>query len=262
MSVIVALRCKDALVIASDSRMTDEAQFRDDTEKVFVLHAKTHSLIAAAAGHADESSVILSQFSKRILGKKMTADDDAARQLQEAIFEYKRRVARVKYGCTLKTVDNKFLIEGIKSDFVLAYFFKGSPFIFSTSLQSVVPIARKVSYWSLGIGETVANYLLRQVDVANMGSQQAMFTAIAVIKEVKECVPGCGGETQLAVVSRGNTPKKLTSEAVREREAMAISIQKMIKERQEILKSSIESADTHYQSLIGEGEGGFAAIED
>jgi 20S proteasome alpha/beta subunit len=257
-TIILSLCCKDAIVIAADSRTTDNEESRDDTEKTHLLKLEDAEVIVAASGSDDSGSVIVESLRRLAEHAKLDRDDVPANLLADAIREYKRNLVERTYG-TMAKLKSLMLRDGLNCELLTAYYFNGKQRVYTADFEFGTPIPRPKTYWAMGVGKYVANYLLRSFDVSQMTSQEAVFTAIHVIREVKESVQGCGGPTRIAIVGPGNKPEKLSSQSIQAREYLADELRRKRTSVLEEMKSNIGQAAMEYQSI--QSIGGFP-VED
>jgi 20S proteasome alpha/beta subunit len=204
-------------------------------------------VIVAVSGSQDTSVMIVKSLISVYEHAKLEKDDTPARLLCDAIFEYKRKLVERTYG-TFENLKKSMNDDGLKCELMIAYYFKKQQQVHTAEFEFGPPIHRPHPYWAMGIGRHVTNYLLRQTDVAKMTSQEAVFTAIHVIREVKEAVQGCGGPTRIAIVGPGNQPEKLSLESVQERELLVDQLYAKEKEAADAMKTAISKAAMEYQA--------------
>ena len=245
MTIILSLRCKDSIVVAADSRTTDNEESRDDAEKTHILQLEDAGAIVAASGSDDSSSVIVDSL-KRLAGRsKMETDEVPAQLLADAIRGHKSNLVTSTYG-TMAKLRSLMLRDGLDCELLVAYYFKGKQKVYTADLERGIPVPRVQAYWAMGIGKYVANYLLRSFDISGMDTQQAIFTAIYIVDEVKATVQGCGGTTQIAIIDPQNKPEKLSSGSIKEREHLADELRQKRAAALAAMKSNISDAATTY----------------
>lgn len=250
MSIVIALRCKECFVVGSDSRLTEsESDARDDSRKIRIVRLKDAGAIIATAGDADPAASIIENTEKRFNQSELTQDDTPKQLLEESIRDYKRTQAELNWGGSVELAQKSFVEKGIKTQFVLCYFFKGIPRMYATDgIVNAQCFPKDYPYWCLGVGRDVANYLLKGLPIANMDSQHGTYTAVSIIKEIKNNVSGCGGPTQIGLVSAGHLPQILSAESIQEREKIVSDFDKQISERKQSLRESIEKAGFEYNA--------------
>jgi 20S proteasome alpha/beta subunit len=244
-TIILALRCKNSIVVAADSRTTDNDERRDDAEKAHLVQLQDVGVIVAASGSDDSSSVVVESV-KRLAGNlKLASDDAPGGLLADAFREYRNNLIASTYG-TMAEFKNSMLRDGVNCELLTAYYFRGAQKIYTADLERGVPVPRSQDHWALGVGRHIANYLVGSFDVAKMDTQQAIFTAIYVVDEVKAVVPGCGGPTQIAIIDSKNKPEKLSAESIREREHLADELRQKRAAALSAMRSNINEAAITY----------------
>jgi 20S proteasome alpha/beta subunit len=220
-SIVSALVCKNAIIVASDSRMTDTPSYRDDAKKIFRIELKEGTALVAHSGHIDSSSAVLDFLFESVRGQALQDHRMIAEAASSAILRFKQNLAK-QNGCTPKTVKAIIARDDLNCSLMVCHFFDGKPFIFAGNLNGLgggLSRIRGFSHWSIGIGKELAQYFLSQFNIAEMDRLLAVSTAVSVIHEVKSCVTGCGGDIQVSAINSLNRSVELSAGGIRKIEA-------------------------------------------
>src|SRR5437870_11003874 len=106
MTVILGLKCRDALIVATDSRTTDNEEVRDDTEKVIILPMKNAGVIIASSGNAETSAVILETLKREAANQELTDYQSVSDLMDRAILSYKRKLCSDVHGCKMPKLNS------------------------------------------------------------------------------------------------------------------------------------------------------------
>ena len=250
-TIISAIICHDAIVVATDSRTTDSGGSRDDTTKSAVLSFKNGHAIVAVSGDADLGSLLAEQLQVAAPSVELKDYRSAPEALNAVLLAFKDDQAKRAYGCATDKLHEQFLIRGVNFAVVLAYYFAKQAYIYSAEVPSLQFVRRDYPYWSLGCGKDVADYLLRAFDFPQKCSHDTALAAVYVVGEVKRSDCRCGGPTQLTLASSEAKPEKLTQQAVQAMEEQmthVAGVQQQECQRQ--IQAAIESTRLAYQSLL------------
>jgi 20S proteasome alpha/beta subunit len=251
-TIISALVCREAIVIASDSRTSDEDGSRDDTVKISHLAFANGFAIMATSGDADIGSLITERMEFAAPTFTLRDHRTAPEALDKTCLQFKREQAEKVYCCPLEKLRNEHLIRGVRFNLLLAYYFDSKPYIYTAEIPALICTQRTYHHWSLGCGKAVANYLLIAFDVSSMTSKDAVFTAAYIIREIKRSDNRCGGPTQISIVSAGNKPEKLSPKSIQEKELLADRLDEQRKAAWDASKDTRSQVAMQYQNLGSE----------
>lgn len=250
-TIILALKCKDSIVVASDSRTTYERIHRDDTRKVQpVTFADELGILLATAGSDDTGAIITNQLQRLAIGEKLTGDEKPERVFQQSVLEYRKRLVEAEYGSMEGLQKARLSDDRLDCDLLIAYYFNERQRLYSVNVGFGLVTPRAQNYLPLGIGSEVASYLMQDLgDVSGMSTNEAIFTSIFVVDEVKKSVNGCGGNTQIGVIGPTNKPEILTHETISEMEKETEYLREKQRRALSEASSNIAQAALQYQSL-------------
>lgn len=196
-TIVSAILCKDAIIMASDSRTTNEdGTVRDDTRKISVVKLMDGSrALVGQSGHADLASRAVEILTGLATQTPMTDYRTVADLSQDAVAQLKAELRRQFHG-SAEELQRHF--ENHNFDLVIAHYAEVVPHIFTLCFSIGSATLRRTSFVSIGCGSPIADFLLDGFDVSRMEFSAVMATALYVIEEVKTFDPRCGGATILA----------------------------------------------------------------
>ncbi len=235
MTVASAIICQDAIIVATDSRTTEEAAVRDDTIKSEIVSRNGWHAIVAVSGNAEMGNILLEQFSLSPFVDILHPRD----ALDHAILQFKRDFMRKAFSAKAADFYKKCKMAQAELSFsvLMACYDKSQPAIYEASIPFFAANKRNYRHYSIGCGKDVANYLLKPFDFSEMTSHRATLAAIWAVNEVKKADPRCGGDVQVILVSAGEKPERLTNNAILAMEMELLKDEpEQAKRREEIAK--------------------------
>ena len=100
-------------------------------------------------------------------------------------------------GPEFKMEEFQNVLRGFDSTFMIAHYYKGEPYIFTTDFYPGRFSRRNSTHFSIGCGSPIANFLLDGFDFSNLEIVSAAAVLVYVIEEVKKFDPRCGGPTSV-----------------------------------------------------------------
>lgn len=261
MTIIVGIICKDAIVVATDSRTMDESGGRDDAIKSARIKFANGCGIVAVSGCADLGSLVVDQLEIDAPAVELRDYHSAPDAFSDALLKVKRAQAEREYCCAIEKLYEEQLVRGVKFGAMLAYYWKGEGYFYTAEIPGMGLRRRQFPHWALGCGRDVANYLLRGFDFPSMTSHQATLAAVNVIQEIKASDPRCGGPTQITLLGCNpeDKPEKLTAETIASMEKEVAAIAEAQKRERLALEAEIARAgNLAYQQGSGAG---FAVVD-
>jgi 20S proteasome alpha/beta subunit len=240
MTVGVALICNNAIVMASDSQMSDwetGVTDRDENKITRIDFADGASALVARSGHADYSSQAVERLINAAAAERLDEYRKPAELANAAVAEVKRNIIE-EFQLQGDTLVHYF--AGHSFTLMVAYYFEGEPYVYiirsetagPTLMRGPQPHAKDRTRVAIGCGEVLANFFLSSQDIADMQLGTAIATAIYAVEEVKKADPRCAGPTKAAytipVVSR-DFPEKKVQTVLMSREEVEERVQRLNK---------------------------------
>jgi 20S proteasome alpha/beta subunit len=212
MTLIVGAICKDAIIVGSESETTYEDSKYQGTQKITLIPFENTTVIVGESGAADGSGPVVSTF--RMMAERASQTDELTiSKLVEAAF---RDVASRKGGDSVGTRASQdyYCDERNYFELTIAYYFEGKPYICTMNPVHVVSREYRCGFTASGSGRHLAQYLMKDFNLGLLDSRGAIAAVAHVVRESKTLVKGCGGNTEIAVVSSHAKPEKLTREMI------------------------------------------------
>jgi len=201
MTVISAICCRECIVMASDSRTTEQEEIRDDATKLWIVPTKTgNDCVCGLSGRTESSAWILD----RLLSRSLNNEANLVQSVDDTFRAYRHYLITQKYGCSWAELNSFLLKDGMDCELMYCFYSDGSPRIYTISLEESVSYRRSHDYWCIGIGRFLANHFLREFGIGPMPEDVAVYTSIYTVEEVKKSVTGCGGPPQVGIVRRND----------------------------------------------------------
>ncbi|HEX2212282.1 MAG TPA: proteasome protein [Mycobacterium sp.] len=196
MTVVLALRCADGLVMASDSQITDPSRGLSYPAQ------KLHPLGEHAAWGGSGSRAVLHDL-ERLFGAEADAiveASDIGRALQERVLP----VLEHHYSTFISDVPGE-KPGGTPSTYVLAAGYAGGdPFIVDIDPHGLIGHHEVTGFQAVGSGAPMAQQahaLLTQFQMAERGVDHGVVAALRVLDALDESSPSVGGPMDLCRIT-------------------------------------------------------------
>lgn len=203
MTIVIGIKCDQAIILACDSRTTDELGYsHDNAVKLHEITFQDGNIgIVAEAGHAELSSQAVEIMSRFAAQKPLADYRGFANCAVQAISELKQQL-RLQFNGTAEELQKHF--ESHSFELMLANYFNGKPYIFTIRFE--LGLATKIdgNYRAIGCGAILADFLLSRVDFSKFSHNQSLWSALYAIEEIKQIDQRCGGPSLGAVLTRGS----------------------------------------------------------
>jgi 20S proteasome alpha/beta subunit len=176
----IGFLCADGLIIGADSEVSADTDKRQES-KIFTMNENGSSpgptVVFAGSGWLDYVKMAVEKIKKQAIFA--TTGYEIEEVVEQTVLEVYRKHIRFYSGD-----DKPFfnLLTGIKDGDRLQLLLTSS-----TSIRQVYePVC-------IGVGETLANYLIRRLTPQRETTEKAAHLAVQILEQVKANVPGCGG---------------------------------------------------------------------
>lgn len=196
-TIISAMVCKEGILVAADSRTTnDDLTIRDDAIKIHIVEATGGSAIIAHSGSADIgprlAEIVEHDATDLVLNDNYRA---FAELCQCAAAKLKAEIGKQYPGTTVELQQH---FEDYRAELLIAHYFRKTPHIFTMNFALGVATLRKENPVSIGCGAPLAGFLFDSFEVSEMPLIKATAVAVYVLDRVKTYDPRCGGVTRAA----------------------------------------------------------------
>jgi hypothetical protein len=205
-TIIIAIKCKDGLVLASDSELTYQASYtkRQRATKLNPITFKGGRIgILAESGSEDGSEIVYQALAKLAPETEIENDYElAGKTFEAAVRSLRTRIKEAHFECSDDDV-NKIVREQLGPfELLLAFFAKGQARVFT--IDGTFALAqercRKDYYYAMGCGDGLARSLLDDLVSPNLDLNSGVAVAAFVTDAVIRKVTYCGGQVQIAVL--------------------------------------------------------------
>jgi 20S proteasome alpha/beta subunit len=197
-TILTGIICQDAIVLASDSQMTDivsgDVSYID---KIGVVNFVAGQALVAQAGLPSITNRVVETMREKAHGIKVTDWRIVTQIAEDSIRETKIPL----------DAEQKTYLRDNGSALMLAFYAAGKPHLYTIDISgsgTVNPAGQH--YATAGMGVALANYLLSEFTEPRASSDIGIAASIYVIKKVKDNNRYCGGDTTVKVVRRISVP--------------------------------------------------------
>jgi 20S proteasome alpha/beta subunit len=203
-TIIVAVVCKDGIVMVSDSQTTRD-NYRDlRTEKLHEIKFANGSALFGMAGCHEYGLAMTETLQKEAENTEILTGDTVAR-----VFELSARKLRDRIMHNLNCTDMKqFQEQSERADFLIGHYFENKFLVHTVTLSMGVTIDDHKSVRAIGAASSMAFFLFNELTDRDlmrepMKRDVAMIFAIYAVNEIKKCDANCGGPTNAGFVTAG-----------------------------------------------------------
>ena len=197
MTLVLGIKCKDALVFAADSQVTEDDVKWTDATKLRVLEFKSFPVLAAQAGSVIHSNRYLDILEEIGHDETPTTPIGVGLLAVRAMTQLKRELKEIHPDGDL---DEKILNYRISYDIILGFFLNGKPELITVNLFSSIYGKNDRLFEAAGSGSVLGAYLLKEHITPNIGHKLATRLAIYIVDAVKDYDNFCSGKTHVGIM--------------------------------------------------------------
>ena len=207
MTVAAGFRCRDAIILCADSRLTIPDTFRFD-ENLKMAGYKDETIAATLAGAGDWDYFRMA-FEK--IKSRLHVNPDAKKALEETVLEvYETHIAAL--GEPPETRPGFQLLMASRTN--------DTPM--SLLRTTSTAFAEGNSFEFIGVGEAFGLHLAKTYYRPSMSLDQAVFVVAYILRTIKKVVPKCGGRSDIiALTADGQVKMALHSDLAQLEEGFA-----------------------------------------
>jgi 20S proteasome alpha/beta subunit len=162
-TLIIGIKCKDAVVLASDSQITYGNAKRTDGVKMTTVYLDPYRpVLLAEAGDISVSSRYAGIFGALAAGKKTETVEGLRSIAQEAMYLLRTEIRSSHFQCTTEELDEIFRKQGVECAIMLGFYLQGKPHIVTVDLRAPLAVISKFYYEAIGCGAPLGQYLLSE----------------------------------------------------------------------------------------------------
>lgn len=196
MTIVTAIKCTNGIAVACDSRTTlPSGHIKDDVKKLHVVRSKDgHSWLVAEAGNIDLAGRAVELIMRKAGQLEAKEYRSFADCVESAISELKDLI-REQFKGTAEELQRHF--ESHEFSLLVAYYFNGSPLIFSVDFP--LGVLRKIDSksHSIGCGWVLADFIVSRLNLEEFDVTHGIWTVTYAVEEVKKFDGRCGGQTRI-----------------------------------------------------------------
>ena len=160
-------------------------------------------------------------------------------------------------------------LASLYHELVLAYFYRGKPYIFKADSTGATTIKVSHPFVALGSGRNVASFILEGFDTLSLDEDESVGLAAYVIEMCKRTDLYCAGPVQIGIMTRTNGAQlfdpsfsRILQEAVEDTHKRAqLNLAKEVKQTfgklyEPIAKAKMKALDDFLNSKIGDAANG------
>jgi 20S proteasome alpha/beta subunit len=200
-TIVIGIKCKQAIVMACDSRTTEESGFvKDDAEKMRIVKFAKGKVLLAYSGSVAYGSRAFRLFEEMAAQESIENDYTVTQTLQRAVVKTLEEMFLPfkKSQFSQAEVDQK--VRGYRFDLIAAFYHDKKPFVFT--IKSTEPVAIELrSNGAIGCGSEVAEFVMKWFPFPDLDVLYSSIAATYVIQRVIETNGFCGYPIHIAAVS-------------------------------------------------------------
>ncbi|MGO9272128.1 MAG: hypothetical protein ACLQOO_18005 [Terriglobia bacterium] len=183
MTIAAGFKCKNGVVLCTDSQITVEGASKYPGEKIILFSGLKCRPVFAFAGYVNFSKMCIQQLAEKIEEAEHKAEETGnALNLWRLLKDECKRIWKdyEDYG-----VLN--LIVAVKEPSLALYYIEGAS------------VSKVDTYTCMGVGSPVATSIVELYYKPDMSISAAYRMAVYMLMQVKTFVDGCGGKSQITV---------------------------------------------------------------
>ena len=185
MTLVIALACKDGIVMASDGQVTGGSAggyVRFHSQKIFKINNNVLFGASGNIGTIQRALAIIQAFSQQL---EEEMDYQKMEQIRVELFKiYKNEIDRHK--AFYKDMELESIKHAPISDIIISKFQDGEAFIWHISPDCSDELLQDIGYACTGNGDVFAYTILKNFNVKELDVEKGKLIAFRVIKEAIE----------------------------------------------------------------------------
>lgn len=209
-TLLIGIKCKDAVVLASDSQITYGTSKRNDGAKMEIIGFGLHPVIVAQSGDVIMSNRFVDILRSMVIKYGNEPKDAAfvAEKASLAMRELRREQREVHFNCSSEELTEIFRKSGADCAILLGFFINKTPHLVSVNLGMATAQIVRYDYEAEGCGAALGLYLLEEIFSRNISQRAAALLAVYIVEMVKRHDAMCGGQTKVLILKDEEKPKQ------------------------------------------------------
>lgn len=198
--------------MSAESETTRGITKTQDTEKITFVRFKNLWAMVGEAGAATWSRAVIVEMESLARDATIGSEREVLNIVQAAFRSAVRNSAAPPIGT--RDFQDFFCTDTNAFDLTIAFYFNHKPclYVFESFYGIATPGKKSISL--SGIGKDLAQYIFAGIDTMVFDSHSGCMGAAYVVNEVKRHISGCGGKTEVCVMSDGNKPERLAANMI------------------------------------------------
>lgn len=198
-TIAIAFTCKDGIVVASDSQMSaagTKYKQPDEPKVSSLAFAGDHHAILAISGALDGARSFQQVFEEVAFKTEVLNRDSIANAAEVAIKQTRSRMLEYVDHRGVTSDERREHLAQQDFEVLLAYYFDGTPFVYSLKLANGIAIKGRHPYEAIGCGSDIAGVILTGTDFKTYLTEEVIGLAFYTVEACKKFDQACGGKIQ------------------------------------------------------------------
>jgi hypothetical protein len=165
MTIVIALKCSDSIVMASDSQTTDEhGHKRTDTKKIHEIAFLNGSALIAASGSATLAARTVELLKSKAASTEIINDETVSALAVETIRQVRNDQVTLYPPSTYSPEQwKKYFLEQEPLEIVIASYFASTPCLHKVSIDNCVDEKITGNFIAIGCGADLGEFLMLEL---------------------------------------------------------------------------------------------------
>jgi 20S proteasome alpha/beta subunit len=207
MTIAAGFPCKNGLVLCADTQETVSGYVKTDTGKIRVLSTPRHHIVFTGAGDSDLIDTAIDEMSDAVRAENPEGLTRVAAVLKKTMLRVFEESVKPYAAFPLDDRPSITLLVGIQSAAAtVLYKASGTSFRLLQNAECI------------GYGLALGKSLTKQIFKEDMTVEHAGLTAVYVLQQAKRWVDGCGGNSDIVVLSNDGNVLQMSAGMVNQLE--------------------------------------------
>jgi 20S proteasome alpha/beta subunit len=202
-TIIVGLVCRNSIVLANDSQQSrgDSKEMTKFKIRAVEFKGGVDKILVAQAGTAETSTAIINNMVKLASCQSMGDEAHVRALVRQAIRQEMQRLREHNLNCSLEELSRLIFSHGLNCTLMTAFYAGGRAFLDTYDFQTGLERERERWFRCIGIGETLANYILSELSEPDMDDRLGRTLAVHIIDKVIQNVRDCFEPIRVATIA-------------------------------------------------------------
>ena len=197
-TAIIGFACKDAVILASDSQITQDNR-KMVGKKIFEIRfAGKRRAIVAIAGYLSGASLFIEKFEEMAKDVEIKTERSICDVAELAMKFSKEKILASFREKEISDKERLIKLNNNSCSVILAYVFNKTPYIFTLDTESVWGHKSTTCFEVDGTGGTLAEHTMKGQKLKEMPYESAVGLAVYAVEASKRTDLNCSGDVQAA----------------------------------------------------------------